>query len=33
MAGRHVGRWTASNITGGATQEKYEADLGRRQRV
>jgi hypothetical protein len=24
MAGRHVGRWTATNITGGATQEVYE---------
>jgi hypothetical protein len=25
MAGRHVARWTATNITGGATQERYEA--------
>jgi hypothetical protein len=24
MAGRHVARWTATNITGGATQERYE---------
>jgi hypothetical protein len=25
MAGRHVARWTATNITGGAAQEVYEA--------
>jgi hypothetical protein len=24
MAGRHVARWTATNITGGAAQERYE---------
>jgi hypothetical protein len=35
MAGRHVARWTATNITGGAAQEVYEAtyDVADRSRL